>query len=61
MEHGARNYTDREIQAMAERARVDRRTILRRLAGLPVRGRAGRDADRAIANHLAANPPRDAA
>jgi hypothetical protein len=47
-----RQFTEREIQAMADRARVDRRTILRRLAGLPVRGRAGRDADKAIAAHL---------
>lgn len=41
--------TDELVDAVAEEAVVDRRSVLRRLAGLEVRGNAGRRLDRVLA------------
>ena len=40
MRHKA--FTDADVAAIAARADVDRRTVVRVLAGLPVKGRPGR-------------------
>jgi hypothetical protein len=45
--------TDAVVDAIAEDADVDQRSVLRRLAGLPVRGRSGRRIDRAVARAMA--------
>jgi hypothetical protein len=42
--------TDAFVAAIAEAADVDTRSVVRRLAGLPVRGRGGRRIDAAIAD-----------
>jgi hypothetical protein len=41
--------SDEAVDAIARDADVDRRTVIRRLAGLPVRGRVGARVDRALA------------
>lgn len=52
-----RVITDAMITELATEADVDERTVLRRLAGLPVRGRPGRRVDAALVKaHLAAEP-----
>lgn len=43
---------DKAIAEIAEKLRADRRTIIRRIAGLPVRGRVAEDIDREIAIRL---------
>lgn len=42
--------TDDVVDAIAAEVYADRRTVVRRLAGLPVRGRVQERIDRAIAN-----------
>jgi hypothetical protein len=42
---------DELVAALAEQASADRRSVVRRLAGLPVRGLAGRRIDAAIERH----------
>ena len=44
--------TDETVNLIAARADVDPRTVVRRLAHLPVRGRVGVRVDRAIADVL---------
>jgi hypothetical protein len=39
---------DALVATLAQAADVDERSVIRRLAGLPVRGRAGRRIDRAL-------------
>lgn len=56
---------DAAVEAIAREADVDARTVVRRLAGLPVRGRPGRRIDAAIAVRMSARkqsepPPRAA-
>ncbi len=56
-----RAIDDAIVAALAREADVDERTVIRRLAGLPVRGRAGRRIDRAlqtlqIASRAASDP-----
>ena len=41
--------TDADVDRIAEEALADRRTVIRRLAGLPVRGRVQARIDRAMA------------
>lgn len=43
---------DRIVEIIASKADVDERSVIRRLAGLPVRGRVGNRIDRAIADVL---------
>jgi hypothetical protein len=59
MKHEAPRIDDAAVALLAEQLEVDKRTIVRRLAGLPVRGRVGARIDRALAEHL--TPPRPAA
>jgi len=66
MHHATRTLTDRDVETLAREADVDPRTVVRRLAGLPVRGRVGVRVDRAIAARLGdhaedSNPPPRAA
>lgn len=42
--------TDEDVRRLADDAGVDRKSVERRLLGLPVKGRAGERADRAIAS-----------
>jgi len=42
------SITDQTVQTIAERAAADPRSVVRRLAGLPVRGRAGARIDREL-------------
>jgi hypothetical protein len=52
MKHNARRSgspTDEEIRAAAEAMQVDARSVVRALAGLPVRGKAGERAESAAA------------
>ncbi len=58
-------FEDRDVAALAELASVDRRSVVRKLAGLPVKGLAGRRIERAIAeyrtNRFQSQPPPRAA
>ena len=45
------------VRQLAVVADVDPRSVVRRLAGLPVRGRVGRRIDTAIAQHLGVTVP----
>jgi hypothetical protein len=47
--HTDSRIDDKVIEQLAERASADRRSVIRRLAGLPVRGKAGERIDRALA------------
>ncbi len=47
--HNAGHVTDAVVDAIAAEADSDRRSVIRRLAGLPVRGRAGRRIDAVLA------------
>ena len=53
--------TDEIVDEIATEVRADRKTVIRRLAGLPVRGRVGADIDRALAarrpHHAPSSPP----
>lgn len=53
MRHQAQLLTDADVETISEIASADRRSVTRRLAGLPVRGLAGRRIDAAIAHHFA--------
>ena len=46
------NVTDEVVGEIAKLADVDARSVVRRLAGLPVRGRVGARIDRVIAERL---------
>ena len=46
---------DAAIDEIAKTVRCHRQSVLRRLAGLPVRGRVSADIDTAIAAHLGAD------
>lgn len=55
---------DATVRALADRACVDARSVVRRLAGLPVRGRAGARIDAALEEwrtRASASPPERAA
>jgi hypothetical protein len=57
MEHSAPSTTqidDAIVQEIAREASADPRSVVRRLAGLPVRGLAGERIDRALARRAAA-------
>jgi hypothetical protein len=47
---------DRLVEIIASKADVDQRSVIRRLAGLPVRGRTGNRIDRVIADVLGDRP-----
>jgi hypothetical protein len=47
---------DTVVADLAREADVDERTVIRRLAGLRVRGRAGRRVDRVLQARMAATP-----
>ena len=49
MKHKAPRIDDRTVDSIVEEADADRRSVIRRLVGLPVRGRAGARIDRALA------------
>jgi hypothetical protein len=57
MEQCAPSISDRTVQAIADRADVDPRSVVRRLAGLPVRGRTGARIDRVIRELGVYGPP----
>ncbi len=44
-----RRLDEETVKQMADEAAVDERTLLKRLAGLPVRGRAGQRIDTVLA------------
>ena len=46
---------DRMVAILAKRASVDRRSFVRRLAGLPVKGLAGERIDKVLARFLASH------
>ncbi len=54
------DLTDAIVNLIAARADVDPRTVVRRLAHLPVRGRVGVRVDRAIAAVLGSHEPKAA-
>jgi hypothetical protein len=56
MQHDATSIDDAAIARIADRASVDPRTVIRRLAGLPVRGRAGARVDAALAEYRSSGP-----
>lgn len=57
----AAQVTDAFVADVARAADADIRSVVRRLAGLPVRGRAGRRIDAVIANQRAtSSAPNDA-
>lgn len=47
-----RELDDRLVSRIAKRACADRRSVIRRIAGLPVRGRVAERIDRAIRDVL---------
>lgn len=49
---GTPRITDADVDAIASASYADRRTVLRRLVGLPVRGRAAERVDAAIRARL---------
>lgn len=52
MKHDGRSIDDATVRKIADLAEVDPRSVLRRLVGLPVRGRTGVRVDRCIAKVL---------
>jgi hypothetical protein len=54
MQHQAPRIDDRTVGQIAAKADCDNRTVIRKLAGLPVRGRVGVRVDCAIAEVLGA-------
>ena len=48
MKHSAPRVDDALVDRVAQEADTDRRSVIRRLAGLPVRGRAGRRIDQVL-------------
>ncbi len=57
MKPQAQCMDDDVVDVIAKRADADRRSVIRRLAGLPVRGRAGARIERAIADVLGTRIP----
>ena len=57
MSHDALHITDDDIDRIADRASADRRSVIRRLAGLPVKGRAGARIDAALAEFRSNTAP----
>ena len=55
MQHDAPCIDDVTVNRIADDAGVDPRSVVRRLAGLPVRGRAGQRIDRALAGLTSAS------
>ena len=55
--HDAQSIDDETVATIARDADTDPRSVVRRLAGLPVRGRAGRRIDDAIARRTAGTAP----
>jgi hypothetical protein len=49
--------TDADVRAIAAETAADPRTVIRRLAGLPVRASIARSLDRAIAERLGTAAP----
>lgn len=47
-QRGSRIITDEDISAVTEAARAHERSVLRRVLGLPVRGRVAADIDREL-------------
>jgi len=48
---------DAVVREIAEEADTDERSVVRRIAGLPVRGRAGKRIDRILASRLGDEAP----
>lgn len=60
MQHHALSLDDAAVARLAERAAADPRSVLRRLAGLRVRGRVGARIDAAIEEMMRAGDVRAA-
>lgn len=58
MTQDAPTITDQDVEALAAKADVDPRTMVRALAGLPVRGRTGVRVARVLAEHRLSQRPR---
>jgi hypothetical protein len=54
MQHEAPRISKQTVEQIAAKADCDERSVIRKLAGLPVRGRVGARVDRAIAEVLGA-------